>query len=31
LDEISARLKARGPSGLRTETIVQLIREGRGE
>jgi hypothetical protein len=31
LDEISARLKARGPSGLRTETIVNLIREGRGE
>jgi plasmid stability protein len=31
LDEIDARLKARGPSGLRTETIVKLIREGRGE
>lgn len=31
LDEISARIKARGSSGLRSETIVQLIREGRGE
>lgn len=31
LDEIDARVKARGPSGLRTETIVKLIREGRGE
>jgi len=31
LDEIDARIQARGPSGLRTETIVNLIREGRGE
>ncbi len=31
LDQVSARIKARGPSGLRTETIVKLIREGRGE
>lgn len=31
LDAISARIKARGPSGLRTETIVNVIREGRGE
>lgn len=31
LEEIDARLKARGPSGLSTETIVNLIREGRGE
>lgn len=31
LEEIDARVKARGPSGLTTETIVNLIREGRGE
>jgi hypothetical protein len=31
LDEIDARVKARGPSGLSTETIVNLIREVRDE
>lgn len=31
LEEANARVKARGSSGLRTETIVNLIREGRGE
>jgi hypothetical protein len=31
MDEIDARVKARGPSGLRTETILKILRESRGE
>lgn len=30
-EEIRARAKARGPLGLSTEEIVDLIREGRGD
>jgi len=28
-EEVAKRVEARGPSGLSTETIVQVIREGR--
>lgn len=31
LEEIAARNRERGPSGLSTKTIVDLIREGRGD
>lgn len=31
IEEIGRRNRARGPSGLRTKTIVEIIREGRGE
>jgi plasmid stability protein len=31
LEEIHARVKARGPLGLTTEEVVDLIREGRGD
>jgi antitoxin FitA len=30
-EEINARVKARGPLGLSTEEVVDLIREGRGD
>ncbi len=30
-DEVDARIKARGPSGLKSETIVRILRESRGE
>ena len=30
-DEVDARIKARGPSGLKSGTIVQILRESRGE
>jgi hypothetical protein len=30
-EEIHARVKARGPLGLTTEEVVDLIREGRGD
>jgi hypothetical protein len=30
-EEIRARAKARGPLGLGTEEVVELIREGRGD
>jgi hypothetical protein len=30
-DEVDARIKARGPSKLKSETIVQILRESRGE
>jgi len=30
-EEIDARIKARGPSKLRTETIVSVLRETRGD
>lgn len=30
-DEISARVKARGPSKVKSESIVEIIRESRGE
>jgi hypothetical protein len=31
IEEIGQRVRARGPSGLKTETIVRLIREGRDD
>jgi antitoxin FitA len=31
LDEIDARIRARGPSNLETDWVVQVIRESRGE
>lgn len=31
VEEIARRNRERGPSGLKTETIVELIREGRGD
>lgn len=31
MEEIDARVKARGPSGLRTKTILKILRESRGE
>jgi antitoxin FitA len=31
IEEIGARNRMRGPSGLRTETTVELIREARGD
>ena len=31
LEEIDARIRARGPSGLRTETILSALRETRGD
>lgn len=31
LEEVLQRVEARGPSGLKTKTIVELIREGRGD
>jgi antitoxin FitA len=31
IEEIGARNRMRGPSGLKTETTVELIREARGE
>lgn len=31
IEEIGARNRARGPSGLKTATTVELIREGRGD
>jgi hypothetical protein len=31
MEEIDARVKARGPSGLRTEDTVRMIREMRGD
>lgn len=31
IEEIAQRNRARGPSGLKTETIVEIIREGRGD
>jgi plasmid stability protein len=31
MEEIDARVKARGPSGLRTDDTVRLIREMRGD
>lgn len=30
-EEINARVKARGPLGLSTQEVVDLIREGRGD
>jgi hypothetical protein len=30
-DEVDARLKARGPSKVKSETIVRILRESRGE
>jgi plasmid stability protein len=30
-DEVRARAKARGPSKVKSETIVQILRESRGE
>ncbi len=30
-DEVWARIKARGPSDVKTDTIVQILRESRGE
>jgi plasmid stability protein len=30
-DEVDARRKARGPSKVKSETIVQILRESRGE
>lgn len=30
-EEIDARIRARGPSGLRTEEIVETLREARGD
>jgi NAD+--asparagine ADP-ribosyltransferase len=30
-DEIEARIKARGPSQVKRETILRALREGRGE
>ena len=30
-DEIAARVKARGPSKVKSESIVRIIRESRGE
>ncbi len=30
-EEIDARIKARGPSKMRTETIVSILREARGD
>jgi plasmid stability protein len=30
-EELAARVDARGPSGLKTSDIVDVIREGRGE
>jgi antitoxin FitA len=30
-EEIDARIKARGPSNLRTETILSALREARGD
>jgi len=30
-EEIDARIRGRGPSGLRTETILAALRESRGE
>jgi hypothetical protein len=31
IEEIAQRNRARGPSGLKTEAIVELVREGRGD
>lgn len=31
LDEIDARIRARGPSNLETDWVVQVIREARGD
>ncbi|HEV7563128.1 MAG TPA: toxin-antitoxin system HicB family antitoxin [Solirubrobacterales bacterium] len=31
LDEIDARIQARGPSKVKRETIIRLLRESRGE
>jgi antitoxin FitA len=31
LEEIDARIRARGPSGLRRETILSALREARGD
>jgi plasmid stability protein len=31
MDEIDARVQARGPSRLRTKTILKILRESRGE
>jgi antitoxin FitA len=31
MEEIDARIKARGPSGIPTEETVRLIREARGD
>ena len=30
-DEIAARAKARGPSKVKSETIIEILRESRGE
>ncbi|MFN8216771.1 MAG: toxin-antitoxin system HicB family antitoxin [Solirubrobacterales bacterium] len=30
-DELEARIEARGPSGVRRETILRALRESRGE
>jgi len=30
-DEVDARIKARGPSKVKSETIVRILRESRGE
>ena len=30
-EEIDARIRARGPSGLRSETIISALREARGD
>jgi hypothetical protein len=31
LEEIDARIRARGPSGVRRESIVRILRESRGD
>jgi len=31
LEEIDARVRARGPSGVKTSTILEALREARGE
>jgi plasmid stability protein len=31
LDEIDARVQARGPSNVKRETIIRILRESRGE
>lgn len=31
LEEIAARVRARGPSGVRTKTVVEILRESRGD
>jgi len=31
IEDVGQRVQARGPSGLKTETIVRLIREGRDD